>query len=103
MLQSELHTKRRVLSYSHVVIWGLSRIEFMKVGVRRDMGSVQKRQTPNLGFPKAGIDRHLFKVKGHRHYLIAEMNIIIHSRHSTVSAWLRSPGFFLDHCFVSYV
>ena len=74
----------------------------MKVGVRRERGSLQKRQTPNLGSSKAGIDRHLFKVKGHRHYLSAEMNIIIHSRHSTVPDWLRVPGFFLDHCFVSY-
>ena len=34
---------------------------YKKVGVRRERGSLQKRQTPNLGSPKAGIDRDLFK------------------------------------------
>ena len=45
----------------------------------------------------------LVQIKGHRHYSSAEMNTTIHSRHSTVSDWLRYPGFFLDHYFVSYV
>ena len=34
---------------------------YKKAVVRRERGSLQKRQTPNLGSPKAGIDRHLFK------------------------------------------
>ena len=82
---------------------GLSRIVFIKKWWFDVKGVHYKRDRLQILDLQRLASIRLVQIKGHRHYLSAEMNITIHSRHSTVSDWLRSPGFFLDHCFVSYV